>query len=276
MSDDTTPPWLVDEDTPSVRPSSHSAPTPTADRTPTSSSSDSWMIGEGFDTGMEGDPNPNEGANLRWWVPKGETRTAIFVTEGKDAPVLWEHNGQIDGNWKNWASCLEPLGMPCDLCKYANANKGAWKRYKGRFFTVIDLTEFKDRMGRVRSRERRLMCVKKDVSEIIQRKYMSRRDAGEGLRGAMFKIFRPDSDKSASTGEDFEFVKMVNLLDYGFSEDPNKGFLLPDGQFDIARLLKPDPAKIKIMVDKITGGFRSPDKYESRGTDSASGPSVRY
>lgn len=232
-------------------------------------SEDSWMLGAGFDTSMDGDPNPNEGNNLRFWMPKGTSRDIIFVTEGSEAKVIWEHAGQINGSWKNWATCLEPLGLPCPMCHYSNTHGGAWRRYKGRFFTIIDCASFKDRIGRERKNERRLLCAKKDTSDILQRKFMTRRDAGQGLRGALFKVFRPDSEKSSSVGEDYEFIKMVNLNDYPFSADPNKGYILPEGHLDIGRLLKPDPNKMKIMHDRLTG---SPEGVSSRSVGGPDGP----
>jgi hypothetical protein len=230
------------------------------------------MTGVGFDADMTGDANPNEGNNLRFWMPKNVEKTIIFVTDGHEAPVIWEHSGQIGGSWRNWASCLEPLGVPCGLCLYSNANRGAWRRYKGRFFTVIDCSEFKDKQGRDRKNERRLLVAKKDTSEILKRKYLSRRDAGQTLSGAMFKVFRPDSEKSAGVGEDFEFVKMVDLKAYGFAADPNKAFIKPNGHLDLGKLVKPDPAKVKAMLGRLAG-----DRYvETAGSPEGTDASVSY
>src|SRR5690606_12262234 len=106
--------------------------------------------------------------NIRFWMPKESEKIVVFITDGDKAPVVYEHNFQLGGSWKNWLSCLEPLGIPCPLCQWANANNGQFARYKGAFFTIIDTSKFKDRSGKERVNERRLLVAKKDTAEIIK------------------------------------------------------------------------------------------------------------
>jgi len=268
---DERPPWeAIDAGSvPAAESAATAGHTPSPTPSPAAADDESWMLGSGFDTDMEGDVNPNQGNNLRLWIPKGAEKIVIFATDGHEAPVLWEHSGQIGGSWRNWCTCLEPLGVECPGCKFSNIHKGKFRRYKARYFTVIDLSEFTDSKGAVRKNERRLLVAKKDTSEIIKRKYLSRKDAGETLSGAMFKIFRPPTDKSASVGEDYEFIKMVNLSDYGFANDPNKEFIKPNGQLDLGKLVKPDPAKMKIMYDRLmaeSGGDVAAGRPEGTGS----------
>jgi hypothetical protein len=109
------------------------------------------------------------------------------------------------------------------------------------FFTVIDTTEFTDSKGNKRVNEKRLICAKKDTAEKIKRKYIARIEEKQGLRGAMFKIYRGSGDKSASTGDDFDFMKMVDLA------------MLPDAvEFDYSEILKPSPEKMDRLMDYLS------------------------
>ena len=150
----------------------------------------SWILGEGDDADMVGDHVPTKTGNLRYWMPKGQERKVIFLTDYEKSVVIWEHQLRLNGNWRNWFTCLEPLGVTCPICQYAEANDGQFRRYKGRFFSIIDTHEFKDRSGATRSNVKKLMCCKKDTSEVLKRLSddCKERD-GNGLRGAMFKIF---------------------------------------------------------------------------------------
>lgn len=177
------------------------------------------ILGMGTDADMT-DPNKAAGqVGERFWIPKGESRYVIFLSDGAGPapygpPVLFEHNvplGQGKMRWLNWRLCIEPLGIRCPLCEFAELNDGIGRRYKGMFFTVFDLTEWTDKQGKKHGATRKFLVAKKDTKEKIERKYLSRIEAGDKLRGAMYKIFRGSSDKSAAVGDDFEFVKMVDL-----------------------------------------------------------------
>ena len=198
-----------------------------------------WMVGAGLDTDMTGDPRLDAGKNVRFWMPKGTERKVIFLTDGDRAKVLWEHQVRLAGKWQNWATCLEPLRCRCGLCDWSNA-KGEFGRSKVACFTVIDCAEFKGKDGKVRSNLKKLLCAKKDTAEIVKRKWQSRREDGQSLRGAMFKVFRTNSEKSPAVGDDFEFVKMVDLA------------TLPDAaELPYADLLAPNPEVVKRIVARL-------------------------
>lgn len=180
-----------------------------------------FIQGTGMDSDMS-DPNRRSGGNQaskRLWMPKGSSKTVIFLTEGTGPlpygpPVLYEHQppiGQGKRRWQNWHPCLEPLGVPCPLCKWAETHDGTGRRYKGMFFTVLDLSQWTDAQGVTHTMSKKLLVAKKDTKEKIERRYMTRVEAGGGLRGAMFRISRGSSDKSAAVGDDFEFIQMCDL-----------------------------------------------------------------
>ena len=213
----------------------------------------SWIQGTGVETSMEGDPRSG-GANIRYWMPPGSEKTVIFLSEGNDAPVIWEHQYKQGNSYKNWSTCLQPLGMTCPLCAAADASKTSG-RYKGMFFSIIDCTEFTDKGGNKRVNEKRILVAKASTADIIKRKYISRVDAGGGLRGAKFKIYRPKKDTSAAVGEDYEFIEMVDLAKF---EDTTP--------FDLMEIAKPDPEKMERAAALLMGDGGSDEK--PAGSDS--------
>ena len=218
----------------------------------------SWMLGAGVDVDMTGDPTAGAGAFIRFWLPKGSDRTVVFLTEGNKSVCLWEHNYRMGGNWRNWLSCCGPTGAKCPMCAWADANDGQFRRYKAQFFTIVDCHEFTDSAGKVRKNEKRLLCAKKDTTEVLKRKYLTRVENDQGLRGAMFKVYRTSSDKSAGCGEDFEFQKMVDLSS------------LPDSaELDYVSLLRPQPEKMLSVMDRIKreSGSGGPSAGGTDGSD---------
>ena len=180
-----------------------------------------FIQGTGVGSDMD-DPNRQAGssqAGKRLWLPKGAKKSIIFLSEGTGPlpygpPVIYEHQppiGQGKRRWLNWFPCLEPLGVPCPLCQWADSHDRSGARYKGMFFTVVDLTQWVDQQGKQHTMTKKLLVAKRDTKEKIERKYMSRVEAGGGLRGAMFTTFRGSSDKSAAVGDDFEFIQMCDL-----------------------------------------------------------------
>ena len=199
-----------------------------------------WMGGRGLDSDMTREASGKKSSTLRFWMKKGEERNVVFVTDSNTSPLVHEHQVRLGGSWQNHFTCLEPLGIPCPLCKWANENDGQYRRYKAQFFTIIDLTEFTDRSGKVRKNERRLLVAKKDTTEILKRKYLARLEADQSLKGAKFKIYRTNSDKSAAVGTDYEFIGMTRLEEY------------PEhGEFDFAEVLKPNPEAVEAAVRRL-------------------------
>ena len=55
------------------------------------------------------------------------------------------------------------------------------------------------------------ISAKKATSEILMRKYATRLDQNQRLRGARFSVHRGSDQKSPSVGSDFEFIEMIDL-----------------------------------------------------------------
>ena len=206
-----------------------------------------WWGGteSGLGSDMAGDPSSGAGASIRYWMPKGSERKIIFLTDGDGPngppPPIWEHNLKLGGHYRNWFTCLEPLGMPCPLCQYAESTR-VGKRYKAMYFTIIDTHEFEGKDGKKRKNVKRLFVAKKDTVEILRRRFHDLAESGRGLRGAIFKVYRTNSDKSAAVGEDFSYIDHADLAAF------------PDtDQFDYREILKPDPAKVKSVIDSLGG-----------------------
>ncbi len=171
-------------------------------------SEDGGLTGTGLETDRTG---ASGSAGLRYWMPKGEERSIIFLTEGNQAKKIWEHQVKLNGNWRNWFPSATWLGESPDPLKEFSEETGFYKRYNAYVFTIIDTHEFTDRQGNKRKNVKKLFLAKRDTAEILKRLYMRRLDNDEGLRGAMFTVYRTNSDKSVSVGEQFEFQKMVDL-----------------------------------------------------------------
>ncbi len=219
-----------------------------------------WIQGTGVGQDMKDPLRPASGSGSRFWMPKGSSKTIIFLTEGnglEGPPTVYEHNPPIaqgPKRWQNWISCLEPLEIRCQLCDWADTHDGQGRRYKGLFFTVIDTSEFTDKSGVKRSNLKKLFVAKKDTAEVIARKYLTRVEAGESLRGAMYKVHRGSGDKSPAVGDDFEFIKMVDLS------------ALPDSdQFDYRKILEPTAEKVNQAIERLkreVGEFGGPGEFK--------------
>ena len=207
-----------------------------------------WMSTGLDDADFAGDPSAGGSGLQRFWMPKGANKKIGFLTKGKDAAIIWEHQVKLNGNWRNWVPCVEPLGETCALCQWAEENN-EFKRYKGCYFIVVDMTPFEDKQGNKRVNERRLLCAKKDTAELIKRRYMDRLEEGEDLRGATFKVYRSSSDKSPSVGDDYQFGGMIDLDDLPDTEHP-----------DWSEILKPDPERAKAVVAQLRRGRGMPDE----------------
>ena len=155
----------------SLEQQAEAAPAPDADDAP-------WLQGGTIGEDMTDPERPAGNTALRYWMPKGSSKTIIFLSDGMGEfgpPTVYEHNppaGQGPKRWQNWTSCLAPLGVECPLCKWAATHENQGGRYKGMFFTIIDCDKFTDRQGNERSMVKKLLCAKKDIAEMLARKYV--------------------------------------------------------------------------------------------------------
>lgn len=140
----------------------------------------------------------------RLWLPSEASMLALFVT---DEPFcLWEHQMQISGDWRNWATCVRGLdGYPfCPICKMAEKVRKFWRYYAGAY-KIIDRSTWTDRDGNERSDTPRLLIAKKDSLAIFRNQSKKR----EGLRGCEYDVFR-SSKKAAAIGDSWDFSRKLS------------------------------------------------------------------
>lgn len=200
----------------------------------------SWAIGSGLEENMEGDPRPGSGAGLRFWMAPGSERKIIFLNDGNEFLIYWEHQVFLGGSWKNWFTCLQPMGVKCPLCIWAQDHDGQFSRAKVAACSIIDTHEFKDREGKTRKNLKKLMVCKKETTEVLKRQYLKRVENGERLKYALYDVYRSAKKQSPNVGDQFEFSKMLT---------PEQ---VPDNEpLDMMEILKPDPAKVKAVYEKL-------------------------
>ena len=222
----------------------------------------SWLQ-SGIDADMSEPRKPSgDSSNNRYWMPKGESRTIIFLSSGVqeagDVATIYEHQMHLHGNWRNWHTCLEPAGQECPICKWQKEHN-EFKRYKGMFFSIIDTHEFTDRSGTTRKNTKKILVAKRGTQEILQRKFLSRYENGETLRGAMFKVYRGTDSKSPAVGDDYEFQKMVDLSGFEDSEPHNW-----------EEILRPDPDKVARAMSQLRSEKGIDDGSDSPFADDTS------
>ena len=118
------------------------------------------------------------------------------------------------------------------------------------------INEFVDKAGKHRKDLKKLMACKKDTAEVLKRQYLKRLEASQGLKGAMYEVYRTNSEKSASVGETFEFVKMVDLV------------ALPDSEeFNYSEILRPNPEKVRSVMERVRREAGHDGTGEVEGTE---------
>lgn len=127
-----------------------------------------------------------------WLPPEGQARIVFLDSR---PPIISEHQVQVNGDWRNWFTCVSDIHGDCPLCA-----SGSRAETIG-FFTIIDTTEFVDSRGETRSNERRLLGAKYTLLKNIKK---LTKEYGD-LRGMMFDVTRTSS-KAVNTGDKWEYV----------------------------------------------------------------------
>ena len=139
----------------------------------------------------------------RLWLPAKKNLEATFVT---DPPFcFWEHQLQIDGNWRNWATCVRGLEgyKYCPICKLSDKIKKFWRYYAGAY-KIIDHNEWTDRSDVFHKDTPLLMIARKDSLAVFR----NHANIRSGLVGCRYNVFRSGS-KSASIGDDWNFLEKI-------------------------------------------------------------------
>jgi hypothetical protein len=199
--------------------------------------------GEWFKTGFEAvDALPDLKKQNRFWLNVGEEKKVIFLD---DAPfTFWEHNFTINGDFRNYATCLKNLNKPCPMCE------AKIKIYYIGLFTVIDLSVWTDKSGKLHKNEVKLFAAKVKALKLLKKQKEKDR-----LKNGLFSVGRIEA-KSGTSGDFFDFDEAVNPLIY-----------VPDAKPMIyEEVCKP----LEYDQLKVLAGFAEPDKFAKE----AGGPPV--
>jgi hypothetical protein len=164
-----------------------------------------------YSTGFSKDSGGGKSDMLTWepdrvWMPAKESRDFVFVD---DAPFTFdEHNLKLNGNWKNWITCLAPVtedGEP-NCCQIA----GKDSRYRVSMMTIVDTSKWTDKKGNARQYEIKVLPAKFKTSQKLDRKMTDLAKDGKSIVGRLYRVTR-ETDKSPAVGDDYEYTRDVDM-----------------------------------------------------------------
>lgn len=170
----------------------------------------------------------------RFWLPADSTAKIVFLDD--NPPIIEEHQLQIDGDWRNWFTCLRMVGEVCPICEHLDN-----KAYTVGFYTILDMSEWVDRNGKTHTNELKLFPAKFKTLQVLKRLSAKR----GSLEGCVFEVYRSTSD-APNTGDVFDFEEKLTKDDILA--------LNPDAKpFDYAEILQPkEVGEIMNMLKKAT------------------------
>lgn len=141
----------------------------------------------------------------RFWVPIGERREFVFVDD--EPGSLYEHNPKLNGNWRNWLTCLKDVNEAgCPACEIL----GEKTRYLAGYYTVVDVSKWTDKKGNVHQFEIVFFPAKYNTVKKLQRKKADAIEAGRTLATSLYRASR-DGDKEPAVGSEFEFIRVADM-----------------------------------------------------------------
>jgi len=156
----------------------------------------------------------------RFWLPADSNAKIVFLDD--NPPIIEEHQLQIDGDWRNWFTCLRMVGEVCPICEHLDN-----KAYTVGFYTILDMSEWVDRNGKTHTNELKLFPAKFKTLQVLKRLSAKR----GSLEGCVFEVYRSTSD-APNTGDVFDFEEKLTKDDILA--------LNPDAKpFDYAEILQP-------------------------------------
>lgn len=170
----------------------------------------------------------------RFWLPADSTAKIVFLDD--NPPIIEEHQLQIDGDWKNWFTCLRMVGQTCPICDNLDN-----KAYTVGFYTVLDMSEWIDKSGKTHKNELKLFPAKFKTLQVLKRLSAKR----GSLEGCVFEVYRSTSD-APNTGDVFDFEDKLTKEEILA--------LNPDAKpFNYAEILQPkEVGEIMNMLKKAT------------------------
>lgn len=168
----------------------------------------------------------------RFWLPPETSAKIIFLDD--NPPIIEEHQLKLNGDWKNWFTCLRMLGEPCPLCDTLQDNP-----YTVGFYTIIDTTSWTDKNGKEHKNERKLFAAKFKTLQQLKRLSAKRGN----LAGCVFDVYRGTKD-DPNTGNQFDFEGRLEKEQVkALNED-----ITP---FDYATLIAPKSmAELRALLNK--------------------------
>ena len=137
----------------------------------------------------------------RFWLPADSTAKIVFLDD--NPPIIEEHQLQIDGDWKNWFTCLRMVGEVCPICENLDN-----KAYTVGFYTILDMSEWVDKSGKTHMNELKLFPAKFKTLQVLKRLSAKR----GSLEGCVFEVYRSTSD-APNTGDVFDFEEKLTKED---------------------------------------------------------------
>ena len=147
-------------------------------------------------------PAPDEGEKPD---PKEDAQHMIVTHRGE--PVgFYEHQVKINGDWRNWFTCLtmNEIGDRCPLCEH-----GEYRAYWAGAMTVLNITPFDTKNGENKGR-RQLVIAK---NEMLGRFELWTEEDGNpdsdprDLYGVQYRVLRSSGD-AANIGDDWKKRKL--------------------------------------------------------------------
>lgn len=136
----------------------------------------------------------------RLWIPGGASKDVVWCD---DEPVcVHEHNPKMNGNYRNWLTCLQGVHDEVVCCQ----KLGPKSRYYVGYLTAVDCSEWTDNRGNKHQFEMRLVPLKLRSLKKFRRK----KDDRGSMVGTMWTMHRED-DNAASIGDDWDFLRDADM-----------------------------------------------------------------
>jgi hypothetical protein len=160
----------------------------------------SWYQ-QGFDGVAEEERRLEEMSGApRLWIPGGGYKDVVVVDD--DPFAIHEHNPKIDGNYRNWLTCLQGVYDEVVCCQIL----GPKSRYYVGYLTFVDCSKWTDQRGNTHQYEMRLAPLKMKSLKRFKRK---KEDKGSLI--ATYWRFTREDNSSPQVGDDWEFKRDIDM-----------------------------------------------------------------
>jgi len=136
----------------------------------------------------------------RLWIAPGNSKEIVWVDDS--AVCIYEHNPKMDGNYRNWMTCMQGVYDEVVCCQ----RLGPKSRYYVGYLTVVDMSEWLDGRGNSHQYELRLIQLKLRQLKKFRRKM---EDRGV-MKGTKWVLTREDSS-SPTCGDDWDYQRDIEM-----------------------------------------------------------------